>query len=318
MRVFVAGAAGVVGRQLVPQLVEAGHQVTATTRTPGKAADLRRMGAEPAVVDGLDAVAVGEAVARAEPEVVIHQMTALAGDFDLRHFDRTFAATNKLRTIGTDNLLAAAQAAGARRVIAQSYTGWTTSKTGGLVQTEEDPFDPDPPKAMRPVMDAILYTERAVASSPLEGVVLRYGSLYGPGATDLMADQLRKRKVPIIGDGAGVWSFLHMQDAASAAVAAIGDAAPGVYNVTDDEPAPVSQWLPVLAAAIGAKPPLRVPTWVGRLVAGEVAVSMMTQVRGSSNAKAKRELAWELAWPTWRDGFARGLHSVAPGDSTIR
>ncbi|MGI9007050.1 MAG: NAD-dependent epimerase/dehydratase family protein [Streptosporangiaceae bacterium] len=311
MRVFVAGATGVVGRQLVPQLIEAGHQVTATTRSPGKLAGLRQQGAEAVVVDGLDAVAVGQAVARSEPEIVIHQMTALAGDFDLRHFDRTFAATNALRTAGTGHLLAAAEAAGARRVIAQSYAGWTASPTGGPVKTEDDPLDPDPPRAMRPALKAIRYLEHAVASSPLEGVVLRYGSLYGPGATDLMVDQLRQRKVPVIGDGAGMWSFLHVQDAASAAVAALGDAAPGVYNVTDDEPAPVSQWLPVLAAAVGAKPPLRVPAWIGRLVAGEVAVSVMTKVRGASNAKARRELGWELAWPTWRDGFARGLHSVA-------
>jgi nucleoside-diphosphate-sugar epimerase len=310
MRVFVAGATGVVGRQLVPQLVAAGHQVTATTRSAGKTDGLRQLGAEPVVVDGLDAAAVGEAVAKAEPEVVMHQMTALAGDFDLRHFDRTFAGTNELRTKGTANLLAAAQAAGVRRVIAQSYAGWTSARTGGPVKTEEDPFDPDPPKAMRPVLDAIEYLEDAVTSSPLEGVVLRYGSLYGPGATDLMVDQLRKRKVPVIGDGGGIWSFLHVQDAASAAVAALTGPPRGIYNVTDDEPAPVSQWLPVLASAIEAKPPLRVPAWIGRLVAGEVAVAVMTQIRGASNAKAKRELRWQPIWPTWRDGFAHGLHSV--------
>jgi nucleoside-diphosphate-sugar epimerase len=313
MRVFVAGATGVVGRQLVPQLVAAGHQVTATTRNPDKTTELRRLGAEPAVVDGLDAVAVGEAVARAEPEIVIHQMTALAGDFDLRHFDRTFAATNKLRTAGTDNLLAAAQAAGARRVIAQSYAGWTNPRTGGPVKSEDDPYDPDPPASVRPTLEAIKYLEHAVVASSLEGIVLRYGSLYGPGATDLMVGQLQRRKVPVIGDGAGVWSFLHVQDAAGAAVAALGDAPPGIYNVVDDEPAPVSQWLPVLAAAVGAKPPLKVPAWVGRLVAGETVVVMMTQIRGSSNAKAKRELGWQPAWPTWRDGFARGLHSVTAG-----
>ncbi len=313
MRVLVAGATGVVGRQLVPQLVAAGHQVTATTRSPGKAPELLGLGAEPAVVDGLDAVAVGEAVAKAEPEVVIHQMTALAGDFDLRHFDRTFAATNKLRTIGTDNLLAAAQAAGARRVIAQSYAGWTNARTGGPVKSEDDPYDPDPPASVRPTLEAIKHVEQAVAASPLEGIVLRYGSLYGPGATDLMVDMVRKRQVPIIGGGSGVWSFLHVQDAASAAVAALGDVAPGVYNVTDDEPAPVAQWLPALAAAVGAKPPLRLPAWIGRLVAGETAVVMMTELRGSSNAKARRELGWQPAWPTWRDGFAHGLYSVASG-----
>lgn len=312
MRVFVAGATGVVGRQLVPQLMAAGHQVTATTRNPDKLAGLRAAGADAAVVDGLDAVAVGEAVARAEPEIVIHQMTALAGDFDLRHMERTFAKTNQLRTTGVDNLLAAARAAGARRVIAQSYSGWSSIRTGGPVKTEEDPLDPDPPKAMRSTLDAIKYLEEAVVSSPLEGIVLRYGSLYGPGASDLMVDMLKRRQVPVIGNGAGIWSFLHVQDAASAAVAALDRGAAGLYNIVDDEPAPVNQWLPVLAAAVGAKPPIRLPVWLGRLVGGEAAVSMMTKVRGSSNAKAKRELRWELAWPSWRDGFARGLHDVAP------
>jgi len=301
-----------VGRQLVPQLIAAGHQVTATTRSADKVAGLRAAGADAAVVDGLDAVAVGEAVARAEPQVVIHQMTALSSEFDLRHFDRTFAATNKLRTTGLDNLLAAAQAAGARRVIAQSYTGFPNDRTGGPVKTEDDPLDPEPPKAQRPTLEAIKYLEHAVVTSPLEGIVLRYGSLYGPGASDLMVDMFKRRKVPVIGDGGGIWSFLHVQDAASAAVAALDHAAPGVYNVTDDEPAAVSEWLPVLAAAVGAKPPLRLPAWLGRLAAGEAAVSMMTRIRGSSNAKAKRELRWDLAWPSWRDGFARGLYEIAP------
>ena len=314
MRVFVAGATGVVGRQLVPQLVEAGHQVTATTRSPGKSADLRRLGAEPVVVDGLDAVAVGEAVARAEPEVVMHQMTALANGFDLRHFDQTFAATNALRAAGTDNLLAAAQAAGARRVIAQSFAGWP-SRAAGPVTTEDDPFDPDLPAAMRPALEAIKHLEHAVVASPLEGIVLRYGGLYGPGSSELMTDLVRKRQVPVIGGGTGIWSFLHVQDAARAAVAAIGDVPPGVYNVTDDEPAPVSQWLPALAAAVGARPPLRLPSWIGRLAAGEAAFAMMTSIRGASNAKAKRDLGWEPTWPTWRDGFARGLHAVAPAST---
>jgi len=312
MRVLVAGATGVVGRQLVPQLIAAGHQVTATTRNSEKAAALRAAGAEAAVVDGLDAMAVGEAVAKAKPEVVIHQMTALSANFDLRHFDRTFAVTNQLRTTGTDNLLAAAQAAGTRRLIAQSYSGWSNVRTGGSVMTEADPLDPDPPKAMRSTLDAIRYLEHAVVSSPLEGVVLRYGSLYGPGASDLMVDVLKRRQVPLIGDGGGIWSFLHTYDAAGATVAALDHGDPGVYNVVDDEPARVSEWLPALAAAVGAKPPLRVPTWIGRLLAGEAAVSVMTQVRGSSNAKAKRELGWQPAWPSWRDGFARGLYAATP------
>ena len=316
MRVFVAGATGVVGRQLVPQLIAAGHQVTATTRSAGKVAALRTAGADAAVVDGLDAIAVGEAVARAEPDVVMHQMTALAGGFDLRHFERTFAGTNELRTTGTGNLLAAAQAAGTRRVIVQSYAGWPAGRGEAPITTEDDPFDPDPPQAMRSTLEAIRYAEQAVVSGPMEGIALRYGSLYGPGATDLMVQTLRKRQVPVIGDGAGVWSFLHVQDAASAAVAALGDVPSGVYNVTDDEPASVTQWLPVLAAAIGAKQPRHVPGWLGRLVAGEAAVSMMTQIRGASNARAKRELGWQLAWPSWRDGFARGLHATSTTDRT--
>jgi len=315
MRVLVAGATGVVGRQLVPQLIAAGHQVTATTRSEGKAAGLRAAGAEAAVVDGLDAAAVGEAVTRAEPEVVIHQMTALSGDLDLRHFERTFAVTNTLRTAGLDNLLAAARSAGARRIIAQSYTGFPNIRTGGAVKTEDDPLDPSPPKAQRSTLEAIKYLEHAVVASPLEGIALRYGSLYGPGASDVMVDLLRRRQVPVIGDGGGIWSFLHVQDAASAAVAALDHGVPGVYNVADDEPAPVREWLPALAAAVGSKPPLRLPAWLGRLVAGEAAVSMMTQIRGSSNAKARRELGWEPAWPSWRDGFARGLHTTAgPAD----
>ena len=311
MRVLVAGATGVVGRQLVPQLVAAGHQVTGTTRSAARAGTIHAAGAEVAVVDGLDAVGVGEAVAKAEPEVVIHQMTALSGDFDLRHFARTFATTNELRTTGVDNLLAAAQAAGARRIIAQSFAGFPTIRSGGPVKTEDDPYDPNPPAEMRSALEAIKYLERTVVASSIEGIVLRYGPLYGPGSSDVMVDILKRRQLPVIGNGAGVWSFLHVQDAASAAVAALDRGAPGIYNVADDEPAPVSVWLPVLARSVGAKPPLRVPAWLGRLVAGQAAVSMMTQVRGASNAKAKRELGWTPAWPTWRDGFARGLYATA-------
>jgi nucleoside-diphosphate-sugar epimerase len=316
MRVFVAGATGAVGNQLVPQLIAAGHQVTATTRSPGKVAGLEAAGADVAVVDGLDAVGVGEAVAKAEPEVVIHQMTALS-DFDLRHVDRTFAKTNELRTTGLDHLMAAARASGARRIIAQSYSGWPNIRTGGPVKTEDDPLDPDPPEAMRATLDAIKYLENTVVSSPMEGVVLRYGSLYGPGATDMFLNMIKRRQVPIIGNGAGIWSFTHVQDAASAAVAAL-DRGDGIYNIVDNEPAPVREWLPALAAAAGAKKPFRLPVWLGRLAAGEAAVSAMTQVRGSSNAKAKRELPWVLAWPTWRDGFARGLHAGFDQDPASR
>ena len=313
MRVFVAGAAGAIGQQLLPQLIAQGHQVTASTRSPAKAARLRELGAEPVVVDGLDAMAVGEAVARAEPEAVVHQMTSLAGGSDLRHFDRTFAVTNRLRTQGTDHLLAAAIAAGARRFIAQSYTGWPNIREGGPVKTEDDPLDPDPPAAQRESLAAIRYLERVVpAAAPLQGIVLRYGSFYGPGASDAFVGLVRKRRLPVIGDGAGVWSFLHIRDAAAATVAALEHGRPGVYNVVDDEPARVTEWLPFLARAVGAQPPRRIPVWLGRLAAGEVAVTAMTQIRGSSNARAKRELGWQPAWPSWRQGFSGGLAAAEP------
>jgi nucleoside-diphosphate-sugar epimerase len=313
MRVFVAGAAGAIGRQLLPQLRDQGHSVTAATRTPAKLSLLRELGAEPVVVDGLDALAVGEAVARAEPDAVIHQMTALAGGTDLRHFDQTFAVTNRLRTAGTHHLLAAAAAAGARRFIAQSYTGWSNIRAGTPVKTEDDPLDPHPPAAQRDTLAAITRLEQTVLAAPaMHPIVLRYGSLYGPGASDEMVAMIRKRRLPVIGDGAGIWSFLHVHDAASATVAALDRGEPGVYNVVDDEPASVAKWLPFLAEAVGAKPPRRVPVWLGRLVAGEVGVSMMTQVRGSSNAKAKRSLDWRPAWPSWRQGFADGLGQSEP------
>ena len=312
MRIFVAGATGVIGQHLLPLLTAQGHQVTATTRRPAKAGQLRALGAEPAVVDGLDAVAVGEAVARAEPEVVIHQMTSLAGAFSLRRFDRMFAVTNQLRTQGTDHLLAAASAAGVRRFIAQSYTGWTNIREGGPVKTEDDPLDPRPPHAQRESLAAIRHLERAVLAAPLAGIVLRYGSFYGPGASDEFAALIRRRMVPVIGDGAGIWSFLHIADAAAATAAALEHGGPGIYNVVDDEPASVAEWLPFAAKAVGAKPPYRVPVWLGRLAAGEVGVSMMTQIRGSSNARAKRELGWQPAWPSWRQGFGDGLTAGHP------
>jgi nucleoside-diphosphate-sugar epimerase len=275
---------------------------------------LRELGAEPVVVDGLDAMAVGEAVARAEPEAVIHQMTALAGAFSLRHFDQMFAVTNQLRTQGTDHLLAAAAAAGVRRFVAQSYTGWTNIRDGGPVKTEDDPLDPNPPAMQRETLAAIRHLERVVlAAAPVQGIALRYGSLYGPGASDEFVGLIRKGRVPIIGDGAGVWSFLHVRDAAAATVAALEQGAPGVYNVVDDDPASVAEWLPYVAQAVGAKAPRRVPAWLGRLAAGEVGVSMMTQIRGSSNAKARRELGWRPAWPSWREGFSRGLADAEPG-----
>jgi nucleoside-diphosphate-sugar epimerase len=320
MRIFVAGGTGVIGQQLLPRLVAGGHQVTATTRNPGRTGQLRALGAEPVILDGLDGVAVGEALARAEPEVVIHQMTALAGAGlgNLRKWDREFAVTNQLRTAGTDHLLAGARAAGARRFIAQSYAGWPGDRGGRPVQDEGDPLDAHPPAGQRESMAAIRHVEQAVpAAAPMEGIVLRYGSLYGLGASDEFFDLLRKRAAPILGSGAGIWSFLHVTDAASATAAAVGRGAPGIYNVVDDEPAAVAEWLPFLAQALGAKPPRRVPLWLGRLAAGEVGVSMMTQIRGCSNAKAKRELGWQLAWPSWRQGFQHGLApaATAPADA---
>ena len=313
MRVFVAGASGVVGRRLVPQLVDRGHDVVATARTPEKLDALRALGAEAVAMDGLDAASVGEAVATAEPEAVIHQMSALAGMSDLRRFDEGFALTNELRTRGLDHLLTASEAVGVRRFVAQSYTGWPNERVGGPVKTESDPLDPDPPAQQRRSIEAIGYLERAVTSTgPIEGVALRYGSLYGPGTSmaNEYADLVRARKLPLVGDGAGIWSFIHVDDAAAAAVVAAEGGAPGVYNIVDDEPAPVSVWLPYLAECLGARPPRHVPAWIARFAIGEVGVSMMTQIRGASNAKARRELGWEPAWRSWREGFVSGLDDI--------
>jgi nucleoside-diphosphate-sugar epimerase len=306
MRVFLAGASGAIGGRLVPQLLARSHQVTATTRSADKAERLRALGAEPIVVDGLDAVAVGESVARAEPDAIIQQMTALADTGSLRHFDRNFALTNELRTKGTDHLLAAA-AAGVERFVAQSYTNWPNAREGASVKTEEDPLDPNPPRAQERTLAAIRYLEHAVVEAPLEGIVLRYGNFYGPGASDAFLELIRERKLPVVGSGAGVWSWIHIDDAAAATVAALERGRRGIYNVVDDDPAPVSDWLPFLAEQVGTKAPRHVPVWLGRLAAGEVGVSLMTQVRGASNAKIKRELGWQPAWRSWREGFRHGL-----------
>ncbi len=311
MRVFVAGGTGVIGRSLIPLLVAAGHEVTATTRAPGRAGLLRSLGAEPAVADGLDRGAVLEAVTRARPEVIIHQMTGLSGAADLRHFDRTFAVTNELRSRGTDYLLEAARAAGTRRFIAQSFTGWPNARDGGPVKTEDDPLDPDPPASMTASMRAIRHLEASVPAQAPEGLVLRYGILYGPGASDDLVALVRKRRLPVIGGGTGVWSFTHVADAASATARAVERGRPGkysgIYNVVDDDPAPVAEWLPYLAECLGARAPWRVPAWVGRLLAGDSVLSMMTGIRGSSNARARRELGWAPRYASWRTGFASGL-----------
>jgi len=302
MRVFVTGATGVVGRHLVPGLIAAGHEVTASTRTNGKAATLRAAGAVPVVLDGLDRDAVIAAVRTAAPEVIIHQMTALAAMGSLRNLDKEFAVTNELRTKGTDNLLAAAQAAGTRRVIVQSYTGWPNERSGSLVKTEDDPLGPPPPTGAR-TLAGIRHVEDTVPRAVPEGLVLRYGSFYGPGVSMPMIDLVRKRQFPVIGGGTGIWSFCETRDAASATVAAVEHGAPGLYNIADNEPAPVSEWLPYLASVAGAKPPLRVPVWLGRLLAGGFVVTAMTTQRGSSNAKAKKELGWEPQFGSWREGF---------------
>jgi nucleoside-diphosphate-sugar epimerase len=304
MRVFLAGATGAVGRRLVPQLVERGHTVVGTTRTADKAAMLRALGAEPVVVDGLDAAGIGEAVARAEPDAIIHQMTALSGTADLRRFDRWFARTNELRTRGLENLLAAAQATGVPRIVAQSFIGWNNARTGGPVKSEADPLDPAPLKWQRESMAAIQALEAAVGP---QGIALRYGALYGPGASDEMVALIRARRFPLVGDGAGVWSFTHLDDAAGAAVAAVERGGHGVYNAVDDDPAPASEWLPYLAEAVGAKPPRRVPVWLARLAAGDVPARWMTEGRGASNARFKADFDWQPRWPSWREGFRHAL-----------
>jgi nucleoside-diphosphate-sugar epimerase len=320
MKVFVAGATGAIGRQLVPMLVAGGHEVVAMTRSPEKAGALGAMGAEPVVADALDGEAVVHAVARAAPEAIVHQATALSGRFDLKHFSRFFDKTNRLRTLGTDILLEAARAAGAHRFVAQGYAGWPYASDGPAVKTEEDPFEPSLPEEMRSTVDAIRHLESAVlGAAEIEGVVLRYGSFYGPGTSlwegGAIVEAVRKRQMPIIGDGAGVWSFLHVGDAAAATVAALERGAPGVYNVVDDEPTPVAEFLPELAATVGAKPPRRVPVWLAKPLIGEAGVWLMTNVPGVSNAKATAELGWTPRYPSWRIGFREGFgeDSVAVG-----
>ena len=308
MRVFVAGGTGVVGRRLVPQLVARGHQVTATTTSPGKLGLLEQLGADGIVMDGLDAVSVGEAVAKARPDAIVNQMTAIsaahAGKPDLKHPDRFFATTIRLRSEGTDHLLAAAEATGVSHVVAQSFGAFNGIREGGWVKTEEDPMDPGPASA-RKGAEALCHLEDVVVKAG--GAVLRYGSLYGPGAIDDWVELVRKRQFPLVGGGTGYISWVHLDDAASATVLALEQKAAGVFNIVDDEPAPASQWLPYLAACAGAKRPMRVPKWVARLLAGEMAVIMMTEGRGFSNAKAKRELGWELRYPSWRQGFKEEL-----------
>jgi nucleoside-diphosphate-sugar epimerase len=316
LRVFVAGAGGAIGAQLVPQLVARGHDVVGMTRSLSKSDALRALGARPVIADALDGPAVARAVAEARPEIVVHQLTALSGELNMRDVDRYFAMTSRLRTEGTDHLLAAAKAVGARRFVAQSYAGWPFARVGGPVKSEGDPLDPDPPAGLRAALQAIRYLEGAVSLVTwAEGIVLRYGTLYGPG-TGISADRdaamtkpVLARQFPLVGDAGGVWSFVHVADAAAATVEAIEHGAAGTYQVVDDEPAPVRDWLPALASALHARAPRRLPRWLGRLAAGEAATLMITEVRGASNAKTKRELGWQPRHPSWRTGFAEAVRA---------
>jgi nucleoside-diphosphate-sugar epimerase len=309
VHVFVAGGSGVVGRRLVSQLVARGHRVTATTTSPARLGLLQRLGAEAVVMDGLDPASVGGTVAAAAPDVIVDEMTAIspthAGKPDLKHMDRFFAATNRLRTEGTDHLLAAAEAAGVSNVVAQSYGSFNGIREGGWVKTEEEPLDLHEGTPQHAVAEAVRHLEDAVLGAG--GAVLRYGALYGPGATDEQVELVRRRRFPLVGRGTGYSSWVHLDDAAGATVLAVEQKATGVFNIVDDEPAPAAEWLPYLAAAVGARPPLRVPTWLARMVAGETAVIMMTEGRGFANSKARRELGWELRYPSWRQGFEEGL-----------
>lgn len=309
MKVLVAGAAGAMGKQLLPRLTAGGHSVVGMTRSAAKAETVRELGATPVVADALDPEQVARAVADAEPEAIVHELTALSGSLGMRHFDRDFAMTNRLRTEATDHLLSAGRAVGVQRFLAQSYAGWPFAREGEPVKSEDDPLDPAPLASMRQTLAAIRHLEDAVTGADWTvGIVLRYGGFYGPG-TSLGADgehveMIRRRKFPVVGDGGGVWSFVHIADAAEATVAALERGRRGIYNIVDDEPAAVHEWLPAMASALGAKPPRHVPRWAGRLLAGEAAAAMMTEVRGASNAKAKRELGWQPAHPSWRQGIA--------------
>jgi nucleoside-diphosphate-sugar epimerase len=307
MRVFIVGATGAIGTRLVPRLVARGHDVVGTARSTEKAEGLRAEGADAVEVDLLDRRAVQQAVSSIRPEAIIHQATALSGVSDVRNFDRTFAQTNRLRTEGTDALIRAAREVGVRRVLAQSFAGWPYARAGGPVKTEADPLDPNPVPTMRETLAAISHLERTVVDAG--GLALRYGGFYG-SPHDAQLELVRKRRFPIVGDGGGIWSFVHLDDAADATVQALELGQPGIYNVVDDEPAAVREWLPALAEAIGAKPPHRVPRWIARLLTGEAGIVLMTEARGASNQKAKRELGWTLRYPSWRQGFVEAYRQV--------
>jgi len=312
VKVFVAGSTGAIGRSLLPLLIEKRHDVVALVRTPARAKDVEALGARAAVADALDPDGLRAAIRRAAPEAVIHELTSLKGVTNFRRFDQTFALTNRFRTRTLDTMLAAARSIGVRRFIAQSYCGWPYAREGSPVKTEDDPLDPTPPASFRESLAAIRYLEDTIRQArDIQAFALRYGNLYGPGtdisAEGTVADLVSRRKLPLFGSGAGVWSFIHVRDAASATVAAMSRGSPGIYNVVDDEPVPVNVWLPALANALGARPPRRLPAWVGALLLGDGGLSMMTLARGGSNAKSKRDLAWQPSFASWRRGFVEGL-----------
>jgi nucleoside-diphosphate-sugar epimerase len=323
MKILVAGATGAIGKRLVPMLVRAGHSVTGTTQHADKMMSIQAAGATPLLLDALNKDDVLSAVQKSRPEIIIHQLTAIPANLDLRHLDRGFEVTNRLRTDGTDHLLAASRAAGVRRFIAQSYYAWY-ARTGDWIKTENDPLISDGRSGAPQTMAATIHVESTVlGEKAIEGFVLRYGSFYGP-ETSLapgawLFEEIRNRRVPIVGGGSGYWSFIHIDDAAAATLAAVSATTPGLYNVTDDEPAPVSVWLPYLAEVLGAKPPRRVSKWIARLAIGEYGVGVMTELRGASNRKAKSELPWTLKWPTWREGFKEGfeprVRAIRNGDT---
>jgi len=314
MRVMVVGASGAIGTRLVPQLTSREHEVIGTFRSPAKAERVRALGARPVALNLLDPGAVRRAVLDIRPEAIIHQATALAGQRFSRKLDRTFAETNRLRTEGTDALLAAAREAGTRRFIAQSFAPYRYARQGGMVKTEDDPLDAAPPAGAHETNAAMTHLDQAVTAAG--GIALRYGGFYG-GADDTVTRAVRKRRFPIIGDGEGVTSWIHLDDAAAATVAALEHPGAGIYNIVDDEPAPAREWLPVLADALAAKPPRHVPVWLVRLLMGEDAVMGATQSRGASNAKAKRELGWTLRYPSWRQGFAAAYSRPQPAEVAV-